>query len=105
MPNHCYQASNITGSPAPNYYNWDWTVTWNSELPGNNIGSGQLITNPTTSALLCDNNILSASNIPPSTSITFNQGADITQAVGITIDNTLIFQALNPLNQDMMTSS
>jgi len=96
MPNHCYSTAQSIHDEqrGPVYYDWDWTVDWNQNLWGYTHYGGALVnTQEKTDNLLCYSSITRKNQL--TNSITFNQGADIENAVGVTIGGMLIFNSLD----------
>ena len=95
MPNHCYSSAQsiFDDQRGPVYYDWDWTVVWNREVYyEDRYMLSEVDTQEETDALLCDSTRTRESQL--GTSITFNQGADIPNGVGLTTGGMLIFNSL-----------
>jgi len=97
MPNHCYSSAEsiFDEQRGPKYHNWDWEVEWNVNLyQWPNYPSGIADSQEEVDGLLCQSSVTRESNIPSTIDRQFYQGTDISNAVGLTIDNTLIFNSL-----------
>jgi hypothetical protein len=102
MPNHCYSVPpHLNQTPTfitqnyPLYVNTDFLVNWNQLVWGKyNVLESDLTSVSTASTKLCNSNVAASSSIPTDNAFAYTYGTDVTNFIGVNINNMSIFNAL-----------